>query len=357
MKILITGTAGFIGFHTASYLLNKGYNIVGLDNINDYYDIRLKYGRLKQTGINGETCEYGRIINSYNNHFYRFIKSDLEDQETLDRLFKEEKFTHIVHLAAQAGVRYSLSNPRAYIRSNINGFLNLLESCRHYPVEHLVFASSSSVYGLNEQMPFSVKNNADHPISLYAASKKSNELMAHAYSYLFDIPVTGLRFFTVYGPWGRPDMALFIFTSSILAGKPIDVFNNGEMERDYTYIDDIVDGIGRIIESPPKGTPGWDGKNPDPSSSRAPYRIYNIGNNKPVNLMNFIKAIQEATGRKAHINLLPLQPGDVTKTWADTEDLFREFQYKPKTTVKTGVKKFVEWYTDYYKINQPEINL
>ncbi len=357
MKILITGTAGFIGFHTAILLLNKGYDIVGLDNINDYYNIQLKYGRLKETGINGETCEYGKIITSSKYHSYRFIKSDLEDQETLDRLFKDEKFTHIVHLAAQAGVRYSLSNPHAYIRSNINGFLNILESCRHYPVEHLVFASSSSVYGLNEQMPFSVKNNVDHPISLYAASKKSNELMAHAYSHLFDIPVTGLRFFTVYGPWGRPDMALFIFTSSILAGKPIDVFNNGEMERDFTYIDDIVDGIGRIIKSPPKGTSGWDGKNPDPSFSKAPYRIYNIGNNKPVSLMSFIEAIQDATGRKALINLLPLQPGDVTKTWADTEDLFREFQYKPKIPVKEGVKKFVEWYTDYYKINQPEINL
>jgi UDP-glucuronate 4-epimerase len=349
MKILITGTAGFIGFQTARYLLNKGCDIVGLDNINDYYDIQLKYGRLKESGINGKACEYGRIVTSSIKPAYRFIKSDLEDQETLSRLFKDEKFTHIVHLAAQAGVRYSLSNPHAYIRSNINGFLNILESCRHSPVEHLVFASSSSVYGLNEQMPFSVKNNVDHPISLYAASKKSNELMAHAYSHLFNIPVTGLRFFTVYGPWGRPDMALFIFTSSILAGKPIDVFNNGEMERDFTYIDDIVDGIGRIIESPPKGTPGWDGRNPDPSLSSAPYRIYNIGNNQPVSLMSFIEAIQDATGRKAQINLLPLQKGDVTKTWADIEDLFREFQYKPKIAVKEGVKKFVEWYTAYYK--------
>jgi UDP-glucuronate 4-epimerase len=350
MKILITGTAGFIGFHTACYFLDKGYDVVGLDSINDYYDIHLKYGRLKETGINGETCEYGKIISSKNRSGYRFIKTDLEDEETLKSLFQKEKFTRVVHLAAQAGVRYSLTNPHVYIRSNINGFLNLLESCRYNPVEHLVFASSSSVYGLNEQMPFSVKNNVDHPISLYAASKKSNELMAHAYSYLFDIPVTGLRFFTVYGPWGRPDMALFIFTSSILAGKPIDVFNNGEMERDFTYIDDIVEGIGRIVDSPPQGESEWDGKNPDPSKSRAPYRIYNIGNSQPVGLMNFIEAIEDATGRKSVMNFLPLQQGDVTKTWADTEDLFRKFRYKPKTPVKKGVKKFVEWYIDYYKI-------
>ncbi len=350
MKILITGTAGFIGFHTARTLLDKGYEIVGLDNINDYYDIGLKYGRLKETGINGEVCEYGKIVTSSKNPAYRFIKSDLEDQETVNRLFQTEKFTHIVHLAAQAGVRYSLTNPHAYVKSNINGFLNILESCRHYPVEHLVFASSSSVYGLNEQMPFSVKSNADHPISLYAASKKSNELMAHAYSYLFDIPVTGLRFFTVYGPWGRPDMALFIFTSSVLSGKPINVFNNGEMERDFTYIDDIVDGIFRIIDSPPQGTPSWDGNNPDPSLSRARYRIYNIGKGQPVGLKSFIEAIEDATGKKAKINLVPLQPGDVPKTWADTEDLFLEFNYKPKTGVNEGVRKFVDWYTSYYNI-------
>jgi UDP-glucuronate 4-epimerase len=350
MKVLITGTAGFIGFHAVMYLLDKGYDVVGLDNINDYYDVNLKYGRLKETGINIEACEYGRLVTSSKKPAYRFIKSDLEDQETLNRLFQKEKFTHIIHLAAQAGVRYSLSNPHAYIRSNITGFLNILESCRHYPVEHLVYASSSSVYGLNEQMPFSVKHNVDHPISLYAASKKSNELMAHAYSHLFNIPVTGLRFFTVYGPWGRPDMALFIFTSSILAGKPIDVFNNGKMERDFTYIDDIVKGIGRIVESPPKGTTQWDGKNPDPSISKAPYHIYNIGNSKPVSLMSFIEAIQFEIGLKAQINFLPLQQGDVTKTWADTEDLFRDFKYKPTTPIKEGVKKFVEWYVSYYKI-------
>ena len=350
MKVLITGTAGFIGFHVAKYLLTKGYDVVGLDNINNYYDIQLKYGRLKETGINGETCEYGKIVNSINYPSYRFIKSDLEDDKTLLQLFQDEKFSHVVHLAAQAGVRYSLTNPHAYIRSNINGFLNILESCRHFPVEHLVFASSSSVYGLNEQMPFSVKHNVDHPISLYAASKKSNELMAHAYSHLFHIPVTGLRFFTVYGSWGRPDMALFIFTSSILSGKPIDVFNNGEMERDFTYIDDIVDGIGRIIQTPPEGTPEWNGKKPDPSSSKAPYHIYNIGNSQPVSLISFIEAIQNATGKKAIINLLPLQKGDVTKTWADTQDLFRDFQYKPATSVNEGVKKFVDWYISYYKV-------
>jgi UDP-glucuronate 4-epimerase len=349
MKVLVTGTAGFIGFHMVKYLLTRGYEVVGLDNINNYYDILLKYGRLKETGIDGETCEYGKIINSTKYPSYRFIKSDLEDDKTLLQLFQNEKFSHVIHLAAQAGVRYSLTNPHAYIRSNINGFLNVLESCRHYPVEHLVFASSSSVYGLNEQMPFSVKHNVDHPISLYAASKKSNELMAHAYSHLFHIPVTGLRFFTVYGPWGRPDMALFIFTGSILSGKPIDVFNNGEMERDFTYIDDIVDGMGRIIQSPPEGTPEWDGKKPDPSLSKAPYRIYNIGNNQPISLMSFIEAIQNATGKKALINMLPIQKGDVIKTWADTQDLFRDFQYKPTTKVNEGVKKFVDWYISYYK--------
>jgi UDP-glucuronate 4-epimerase len=350
MKILITGTAGFIGFHTAISLLEKGYEVVGLDNINDYYDISLKYGRLKESGINGEVCEYGKIIKSSKYPVYRFIKSDLEDLETINGLFQTEKFTHVIHLAAQAGVRYSLTNPHAYIKSNIDGFLNILESCRHYPVEHLVFASSSSVYGLNEQMPFSVKDNVDHPVSLYAASKKSNELMAHAYSYLFSIPVTGLRFFTVYGPWGRPDMALFIFTGSILSGKPVNVYNNGKMERDFTYVDDIVDGISRVLESPPESEPKWNGFNPDPSVSAARYRIYNIGNGQPVGLNSFIEAIEEATGKKAIINMLPLQPGDVPKTWADTEDLFREFNYKPVTKIKDGVKKFVDWYTSYYKI-------
>ena len=350
MKVLITGTAGFIGFHVAKYMLDKGHEVVGLDNINNYYDIQLKYGRLKETGIDGATCEYGKLVNSQNYPSYRFIKSDLEDDKTILQLFQDEKFSHIIHLAAQAGVRYSLTNPHAYIHSNINGFLSILESCRHHPVEHLVFASSSSVYGLNEQMPFSVKDNVDHPISLYAASKKSNELMAHAYSHLFHMPVTGLRFFTVYGPWGRPDMALFIFTRSILSGKPIDVFNNGEMERDFTYIDDIVNGIDLIIQSPPVGKPEWDGMKPDPSISRAPYRIFNIGNNQPVKLMSFIEAIQNATGKKALINLLPLQKGDVTKTWADTQDLFRDFHYKPVTTVDEGVKKFVDWYISYYKV-------
>jgi UDP-glucuronate 4-epimerase len=349
MKILITGTAGFIGFHTAISLLEKGFEVVGLDNVNDYYDISLKQGRLIESGINGEICEYGKIIRSSKYPAYRFIKSDLEDSETIIRLFRTEKFTHVIHLAAQAGVRYSLTNPHAYIKSNIDGFLNILESCRHYPVEHLIFASSSSVYGLNEQMPFSVKDNVDHPVSLYAASKKSNELMAHAYSYLFNIPVTGLRFFTVYGPWGRPDMALFIFTSSILSDKPVDVFNNGEMERDFTYVDDIVDGISLVLESPPDSESKWDGINPDPSVSIARYRIYNIGNGHPVGLNSFIEAIEEATGKKAIINMLPLQPGDVPKTWADTEDLFRKFNYKPTTNIRDGVKKFVDWYISYYR--------
>jgi UDP-glucuronate 4-epimerase len=350
MKVLITGTAGFIGFHVAKYMLARGVEVVGLDNINNYYDVQLKYGRLKETGINGKECEYGKIIKSKNQPAYRFIKSDLEDDKTLLQLFRDEKFSYVIHLAAQAGVRYSLTNPHAYIHSNIDGFLNILEATRHFPVEHLVFASSSSVYGLNEQMPFSVNQNVDHPISLYAASKKSNELMAHAYSHLFHIPVTGLRFFTVYGPWGRPDMALFIFTRSILDGKQIDVYNNGEMERDFTYVDDIVDGIGSLIQSPPDDQPDWDASKPDPSSSKAPYRIYNIGNGQPVNLMSFIEAIEKATGRKAIMQMLPLQKGDVTKTWADTQDLYHDFRYKPSTSVNEGVKKFVDWYLDYYKV-------
>ncbi len=350
MKVLITGTAGFIGFHLARLLLEKGYHVWGMDNINEYYDINLKYSRLEETGISRKMIGNGKEVTSQKYPHYHFIKLDLTDQANLLNLFKAKTFDCVIHLAAQAGVRYSLNHPHTYISSNIEGFINILEACRHFPVRHLIFASSSSVYGMNEEMPFSVKQNVDHPVSLYGASKKANELMAHSYSHLFGIPSTGLRFFTVYGPWGRPDMALFIFTKSILAGEPINVFNHGNMERDFTYIDDIVEGISRMIDSPPKGFPGWGGKHPDPSASRAPYRLYNIGNNKPVNLMDFIKAIEEVLGLTAKMRFEPIQPGDVARTWADTDNLFSEFNFRPSTPVKEGVKRFISWYRSYYKV-------
>ena len=345
MKLLITGTAGFIGFHLANRLLKEGHEVIGLDSINDYYDINLKYARLSQAGISKENIAYNRLVTSDNNPRYRFIQMKLEDRENLNALFRKEQFDGVCNLAAQAGVRYSLTNPHAYIDSNIVGFINILEACRHNSIKHLVYASSSSVYGLNESIPFSEKNNVDHPISLYAASKKSNELMAHTYSHLFGLPTTGLRFFTVYGPWGRPDMALFLFTKAIMEGKPIQVFNNGEMERDFTYIDDIVEGIFRIMTSePPKGNPKWSGMTPDPSSSPAPYKIYNIGNSKPVKLMDFIHAIEDNLGKKAIIEFLPMQAGDVRKTWADTQKLLIDFSIHPQTTVHVGINAFISWY-------------
>lgn len=350
-KILVTGTAGFIGYHLVRALAGSGCDIVGLDNINDYYDLDLKYARLSETGIDPGSVEYNRIVagsragNSPGS--YRFIKLDLEDKENLFKLFSGEKFDLVVNLAAQAGVRYSFSHPDAYIGSNITGFLNILESCRRHPVEHLVYASTSSVYGLNEHMPFSVRQNTDHPASLYAASKKSNELMAHSYSHLFRIPVTGLRFFTVYGPWGRPDMALFIFTKSILAGQPINVHNQGRMERDFTYVDDIVEGVIRVMGSPARPA-AEDDPSMGPASSSAPYRLYNIGNSKPVKLMDFIGAIEDELGMKAEINLIPIQPGEVEKTWADVSDLAGEFGYSPDTPIREGVKKFIGWYRDFY---------
>jgi UDP-glucuronate 4-epimerase len=350
MKLLITGTAGFIGFHLVNKLVNEGYDIVGLDNINNYYDINLKYGRLEKTGIKKEEIEYNRIIGSTLFSNYKFIRLNLEDDTNISKLFERERFDKVIHLAAQAGVRYSIENPRAYIDCNIAGFLNILEGCRHNNIKHLVYASSSSVYGLNEKMPFTVHDNIDHPVSLYAASKKSNELMAHTYSHLYGLPTTGLRFFTVYGPWGRPDMALFKFTKAILENKPIDVYNNGDMERDFTYIDDIVEGISRIIKSVPKGNKKWTGINPDPSSSKAPFKVYNIGNNKPVKLLDFIKYIENTTGKKAKKNMLPIQPGDVPKTWADVSSLNKDFDYKPKKTIELGVKNFVTWYCKYYKL-------
>lgn len=350
MKILITGTAGFIGYHLVKRLFKTGDEIIGLDNINDYYDVRLKYGRLQDSGINADEIEYSKAVKSVTCPNYRFIKLNLEDKEAISKLFEDEKFDLVCHLAAQAGVRYSLENPYAYINSNIVGFINILEMCRSYKIKYLSYASSSSVYGLNETMPFSTHDNVDHPISLYAATKKSCELMAHTYSYLYHIPTTGLRFFTVYGPWGRPDMALFKFTKNIIENKAIDIYNHGKMERDFTYIDDIIEGILRVIVHPPKPDENWTGKQPDPSTSRAPYRIYNIGNSSPVKLMDFIEAIEGALEKRAKRNMLPIQPGDVPATWADCSDLKSDFGYKPNTPIKEGIKRFIDWYLEFYNI-------
>jgi UDP-glucuronate 4-epimerase len=350
MKILITGTAGFIGSHLANKLIARGDEIVGLDSINDYYDVRVKHGRLDRAGIVKEDIEYNKLITSQKFSNYKFIQLNLEDKENLVKLFGDEKFDKVINLAAQAGVRYSLTNPDAYIDSNIVGFLNILECCRHNNIKHLTYASSSSVYGLNEQQPFSTKDNVDHPISLYAASKKSNELMAHTYSHLFKIPTTGLRFFTVYGPWGRPDMALFLFTKAIFEGRAIDIFNNGNMQRDFTYIDDIVEGITRVNDNPPKENPSWDPNSDDASISSAPYKIYNIGNNNPVKLMDFITALENKIGKVAEKNFLPLQAGDVPSTYADVSDLIRDLDYKPETTIQEGIENFVDWYVEFFQI-------
>ena len=350
MKILVTGTAGFIGFHLAKRLLERGDEVIGIDNINDYYDIKVKYGRLKELGFEEKDYEFGKRYISKKYPSHTFYRVNLEDKEAVSKIFEEHSPQRVCHLAAQAGVRYSLTNPDAYIQSNIVGFLNILESCRHNEVEHLSYASSSSVYGLNERMPFSVEDNVDHPISLYAASKKSNELMAHTYSYLYNIPTTGLRFFTVYGPWGRPDMALFLFTKAILENRPIDVFNYGKMKRDFTYIDDIVEGVVRVIDNVAKKDKCWSGRRPNPASSKAPYRVYNIGNGSAVELMDFIKAIEEVLGREAKKNLLPLQPGDVPATWADTHALQKDLGYRPNTPVKEGIEKFIKWYREFYGV-------
>ena len=351
MKILLTGTAGFIGYHLVRVLCGKGHEVLGFDSINDYYDPDLKYARLADTGIRKNEIKEGAEIQSDLFPDYRLVKGRLEDIQLLKRIFASFRPDIVINLAAQAGVRYSLTNPDAYIDANITGFLNILESCRAYPVKHLVYASSSSVYGLHKSMPFSVNDNAEHPVSLYAASKKSNELMAHTYSHLFGIPTTGLRFFTVYGPWGRPDMALFIFTRAILRGEPIEVFNHGNMERDFTYIDDITGGISRIVESPPPSSNQlWDPVKADPATSSAPYRIYNIGNNNPVKLLDFIRAIENETGKKALMELKDIQAGDVEKTWANVDGLVRDFGYSPGISVKTGIASFVSWYRNYYKI-------
>jgi len=334
MKFLVTGAAGFIGFHVAQLLLERGDEVVGLDNLNDYYDVALKEARLAQ-------------LKQRSN--FRFVKLDIADRPGVQELFAREKFARVIHLAAQAGVRYSLQNPLAYVDSNVVGFANILEGCRHNGVQHLVYASTSSVYGANTKMPFSVHQNVDHPLSFYAATKKANELMAHTYAHLYALPVTGLRFFTVYGPWGRPDMALFLFTRNILAGKPIDVFNYGNHRRDFTYVDDIAQGVVRAADRVATANPQWNSDDPDPGTSKAPYRLYNIGNNQPVELMRYIECIEQSLGRKAQKNLLPLQPGDVPDTFADIDDLVRDVGYRPATPVDVGVERFVRWYVDYYK--------
>lgn len=350
MKILVTGAAGFIGFHLTQRLALRGDTVVGVDCINDYYTVHLKYDRLRELGFNKNCIVPNSLINSTIFPNCSFVNLKLEDKGSLDRLFDEQKFDVVVNLAAQAGVRYSLTNAQAYIDSNIIGFTNILECSRYHKIKHLVYGSSSSVYGLNESVPFSTAHNVDHPISLYAASKKSNELMAHVYSHLFNVPTTGLRFFTVYGPWGRPDMAYFIFTRSILAGEPIKVFNNGNMARDFTYVDDIVEGVVRVIDHPPGGNATWSGRAPEPSNSKAPYQIYNIGKNEPVKLLDFINAIEEELGMKAIKEFHPLQPGDVTTTFADVSDLVNNLGYKPETVVKDGIRKFIKWYKGYHKI-------
>lgn len=333
MKILVTGAAGFIGMHTCLRLLTRGEDVVGLDNLGDYYDVQLKEDRLKQ-------------LQAFGN--FSFARMDLADNEAVAGLFAKEQFQRVINLAAQPGVRYSLKNPHAYIQSNIVGFTNVLEGCRHNKVEHLVFASSSSVYGANTAMPFSVRQNVDHPVSLYAATKKANELMAHTYSHLYNLPATGLRFFTVYGPWGRPDMSPSLFTSAILEGRPIDVYNHGKMQRDFTYVDDIVEGVIRILDKPAASDPLFDKTSPNPASSYAPYRLYNIGNHEPIELMIFIETIEEAVGRKAEKNMLPIQNGDVLATYADIESLQQAVGFSPRTPLKEGVSKFVAWYSDYY---------
>ena len=333
MKLLVTGAAGFIGYHTSQLLLARGYEVVGLDNLNNYYDVSLKKARLA-------------LLQQQPS--FRFEQLDLTDRDAMAKLFSRERFARVVHLAAQAGVRYSLESPHTYIDSNVTGTLNILEGCRHNAVEHLVYASTSSVYGANTRMPFSVHEIADHPLSLYAATKRANELMAHNYSWLFKIPTTGLRFFTVYGPWGRPDMALFLFTRNILEGKPIDVFNNGHHKRDFTFVEDIAEGVVRASERIAQPDPNWNSDAPDPSSSSAPFRLYNIGNNSPVQLMRYIEVIEECLGRKAVKNFLPLQPGDVPETYADIDDLVRDVGYRPATPIETGVQRFVEWFCGYY---------
>lgn len=338
LSVLITGAAGFIGSHLSKRFLKEGYEVVGYDNLNDYYDVQLKKDRLKN-------------IDHQN---FTFIEGNLEDREAINKTFLENDINIVINLAAQAGVRYSLENPHSYIDSNVVGFTNILEACRHNKVEQLIYASSSSVYGANTKLPFSVHDNVDHPLSLYAATKKANELMAHTYSHLFGLPTTGLRFFTVYGPWGRPDMALFLFTKSIIEGQPIKIFNNGKMMRDFTYVDDIVESIFRLSLRKPEPNPDWNGRNPDPGTSYAPYKVYNIGNNSPVNLMDFVTTIEEKLGIEAKKEFMPLQAGDVPETFADVQDLINDIGFKPQTSIKDGVSNFIDWYVDYYGVKKHE---
>lgn len=335
VRILVTGSAGFIGFHLSQRLLARGNEVVGLDNLNQYYDVSLKKDRLAHLQENSG---------------FSFHQLDLADREGMAKVFTEQQFDVVVNMAAQAGVRYSIKNPYAYVDSNLVGFINVLEGCRHSRVKHLVFASSSSVYGANTKTPFSVRDNVDHPISLYAATKKANELMAHTYSHLYGLPTTGLRFFTVYGPWGRPDMALFLFTKAILAGQPIEVFNYGKMQRDFTYVDDIVEGVIRVMDKIPEPNPNWSGDVPEPGSSTAPYKLYNIGNNQPVELMRFIEVIENFLGIKAQKNMIPIQAGDVPITYADVDDLFKAVGFKPSTPIEVGIERFLTWYRSYYKV-------
>ncbi|MFA5462137.1 MAG: NAD-dependent epimerase [Sulfurimonas sp.] len=348
-KILVTGTAGFIGYHLAKALLERGDEVVGLDNINDYYDVNLKYARLEQLGINKDDIKENQLLKTttYPNH--KFIKANLEDAKTLNKLFEEEKFDAVCNLAAQAGVRYSIENPHAYIQSNVVGFVNLLEACRNYNVKNLAFASSSSVYGLNKSQPFKTSDHTDHPVSLYAATKKSNEMMAHTYAHLYGINCTGLRFFTVYGEWGRPDMAPMLFADAILSDRAIKVFNHGDMSRDFTYVGDIVDGIIKVIDNPSAPSQNFNATNPNPSISSAPYKIYNIGNNSPVQLLDFIKTLENTIGKEAQKNFLPMQDGDVVSTYADVSDLINDFDYKPDTSLEIGIERFVKWYKGFYK--------
>ncbi len=334
-KYLVTGAAGFIGFHTTKKLLARGDTVVGYDNLVPYYPVEYKHARLKQ--LEGQPG-------------FTFLHADLTERDRLMKLCQDEKFDVVINLAAQAGVRYSLTNPHAYVDANLVGFVNILEACRHSGVKHLVYASSSSVYGANTNNPFSIHHNVDHPISLYAATKKANELMAHTYSHLFDMPTTGLRFFTVYGPWGRPDMALFLFTKAILSGKPIDVFNHGKMKRDFTFVADIVEGVVRVSDNVPTGNPNWSGDHPDPATSKAPYRVYNIGNNQPVELLHMIETLEKCLGKTAEKNFLPMQPGDVPATYADVDDLMRDVGFKPATPIEVGIERFVSWYREYHKL-------
>ena len=350
MKVLVTGTAGFIGHFTALKLLNLGHDVVGLDSINDYYDVNLKFGRLVEAGFSRNEVKEHRLIRSEKFDNYFFVKAALEDRGYINQLFETEKFDAVCNLAAQAGVRYSLENPHAYIDSNVVGFMNILEACRHNNVTNLSYASSSSVYGLNETMPFATHHGANHPVSLYAATKKSNELMAHTYAHLYGIRCTGLRFFTVYGPWGRPDMAPFIFTKAAFNGDTIKVFNNGKMKRDFTYIDDIVEGVVRVIESPCSEDREWTGKHPDPASSSAPYKVYNIGNSQPVELMTFIEAVEKAAGITIKKDFQPIQPGDVVATYADMSGLEGDFAYRSTTSVVDGIEKTVAWYKQFYNL-------